>query len=769
MTFHAFRRSPTRHRVVALLTALVLLAPVVAHVDGAGAAEPEPAPDPDVVGELPEGHDLPEAFLDGEPVGDEEIDPEPADDDGRAGEGDDDEGPADGPAGTERQMAPMAAPAARYIGEGPWLTIRFISAGVAKPCRVGSEELAAMVFAPIFKESSAATSPSSVGSPMTLSRADEWTSGVRGTGNNLDANHGLYENRNPDTPYQRAYWHPGIGLWQYDSAGVGAPFTAAGRIDTAVVGLDVVRGMLNRYCASSATDDFGKRRSAWSPWLSACTTSVVADNLCEQEYRNMIGTTPVFANVRPVAGVSATGGMLERTCRVGGVSHTCWYVDPDRAEGTRSWQFNPSGGPDWRTRPTPLSHPFYVLERNGQEERHWIRADTGYAVDISARRLLGRNARPRSGTANAGSGLTWSRSSDLCDLTTGRGRCGQVPDPDPPMPDQGAVPAGVTRSQVSVKGSHYQPIALDLNGSGRSDIFWYGPGAAKDALWISNGTARFRSGPAQNVNGVYEPIVLDANGDGLDDLLWYTPGGVRQRLWLSRGDGTFTPQNYDVDARSIPIVLDRDGDGSDEVLWYGPGAAPDLWWEWKGGKYVATTTSVSGTYTPLVGDFDGNGVEDIFWYGPGAAKDSLWLFDRQGRRTIVPVNVNGVYEPVVGDFDGDGRDDIVWYAPGPGADSIWFMGPGARSYNSQRFTVNSRYRPLVVDLGRDGRVDLLWYDEIGGAETLWTRWAANRDRTSSSVPMPPKLEPVVGRWSNTARGAGILWYGGTVPSFLWWI
>ena len=60
---------------------------------------------------------------------------------------------------------------------------------------------------------------------MTLSRYDEW-SGTFGENNNQNANYGLYAFRNPSTPYQRAYWHPGVGIWQYDSAGLGAPFTA---------------------------------------------------------------------------------------------------------------------------------------------------------------------------------------------------------------------------------------------------------------------------------------------------------------------------------------------------------------------------------------------------------------------------------------------------------------------------------------------------------------------------------------------------------------
>ena len=65
---------------------------------------------------------------------------------------------------------------------------------------------------------------------MTLSRYDEWT-GTFGTRATPDANYGLYAFRNPNTAYQRAYWHPGIGIWQYDSAGLGAPLTTVEAMD----------------------------------------------------------------------------------------------------------------------------------------------------------------------------------------------------------------------------------------------------------------------------------------------------------------------------------------------------------------------------------------------------------------------------------------------------------------------------------------------------------------------------------------------------------
>jgi hypothetical protein len=59
---------------------------------------------------------------------------------------------------------------------------------------------------------------------------------------------------------------------------------------------------------------------------------------------------------------------------------------------------------------------------------------------------------------------------------------------------------------VSVSGD-YVPLVGDYNGDGKSDIFWYGPGAAQDALWSGTSTrGTFLDGVSVRVNGNYEPF-----------------------------------------------------------------------------------------------------------------------------------------------------------------------------------------------------------------------------------------------------------------------
>jgi hypothetical protein len=151
-----------------------------------------------------------------------------------------------------------------------------------------------------------------------------------------------------------------------------------------------------------------------------------------------------MAGIVAVAGITATGGAVQRSCRLPSspTPVVCWFIDPAAAQGNRFWvTLNPTGSPGPTVAPTPLSLPFYVLAQNGREERHWLGIDTGYPMDISASRALGGNARiiPNRPT----SGLTWVGASGLCDLTTNRGACTPAPSrdgrPSPADASEGAV------------------------------------------------------------------------------------------------------------------------------------------------------------------------------------------------------------------------------------------------------------------------------------------------------------------------------------------
>ncbi len=471
-------------------------------------------------------------------------------------------------------VGPNADPA-RYFGNGPWSAITSVANTATKCTGLDRYELQAMMVAPVFKESSGGTSASSAPAPMTLSRYDEW-SGTKAGDTNVNANYGLYAFRDPYTPYKRAFWHPGIGIWQYDSAGVGAPFTAAERMDTASVSTDVASGMRDAWCDPSAWINHGapytdaeRRAAAWAPWW-------YTDNggcpLCEQAYADMTPNASTrFSNITLVP-MAAAGGAVLHSCTLTGFAGTfpCWYIDPSRAEGASWWaSLTPLDGGSPTVQPTPIADPFYVIKRAGLEQRYWLRADTGYTVDLSGTRVLGKNARPK--TNQSGSGVSWSNGAGLCDLTANRGDCGP-----------GKPPTGVHSTAVESAGP-FQPVALDATGDGKGDIFWYAPGSGADYLWIGTGQGGFSSVRTPPVGAGYRLRVGDIDGNGKDDLVFYNPSTGVMSVWRSVGDGTFVPSSVGTTYRlgtSLQVMtLDHNGNSRSEILLYGPGSRPDAIWE----------------------------------------------------------------------------------------------------------------------------------------------------------------------------------------------
>jgi len=679
--------------------------------------------------------EFPPGFTDGHPVGSDE--PPPLD------------APLRSSAATASDgTVSTAATQQRYFGRQPFDAVKASVASTPRSCVVSNDGLTALVMAPIFKESSAATTASSAPSPMTLSRYDEWN-GVFADTSNQSANYGLYAFRDPYTPYHRAYWHPGIGIWQYDSAGVGAPFTAVERMDVGIVAADVAAGMAARYCAAAGQPEQARRYAAWSPWGNPCT-------LCEGFFQEMMTASPRFSNLQMVDGITSLGGTVQRTCALAGIEGTmpCWYVDPSvgTIQGYTGWAtYEPDGKGSPTVAPAPVSKPFYVLEVGATEERHWLRADTGYGIDISAVRQMGKNARPRS--AQPGSGLDWRETSGLCDLTTGRGACG-------PSPSDGLAVKSFTVTET------YQPIALDADGDGRGDIFWYRAGTAGDVLWHSTASAAFAS-KSFVVNGSYDHV-LAGDVDGLpgDELLWYSSTSGAAHLWLSNGDGTFTFRPFSVGAGRVPFLLDRDGDDRMEVFWYGPGSVPDAHWTWNGSWFDEESYVLTRSYRPFVGDFDGNGRDDVFWYGPGTRPDSVWYFAQAGGFTSVVHNIDADAQPEVGDLDGLGRADIVWYQPGSAPDEVWFGVPGG-AFDRRPISASLAYTPVVVDLDGIGGDELVWDAHGSGTDYEWS-WRTDRTFSSEKVKVPGTTVPIVGPFSGDG-GDGVLWYvPGLTPDNLWY-
>ncbi|MDV6012408.1 hypothetical protein F8178_07950 [Haloechinothrix sp. LS1_15] len=259
-----------------------------------------------------------------------------------------------------------------------------------RDCGLSRDRLAAMMLAVVWPETGA--TPDTAPSPMTLGR---W-----------DIQHGLHSFGDPTTA-RRAFWHPGVGMWQFDSAGSGAHMPVWARIDSWHAANEAARVMSARYCAAEGSER-ERRRAAWQPWVGCRDT----DDRCGDWYHEHYDAdSDTLHGISRDPSVTRHGGMQRRTCRwsFSPVEWDCWYIDPERAQGYAAWTI-----PDWG--PTPLARPFYghYVRATRQEYRHWIGEDSGYEAGLDVRRPLGTDARHS---------LTWEIRERLCDTSHERGAC----------------------------------------------------------------------------------------------------------------------------------------------------------------------------------------------------------------------------------------------------------------------------------------------------------------------------------------------------------
>ncbi len=269
---------------------------------------------------------------------------------------------------------PAPAAAGQSFGGDPLDDVLHWAAREAR-CGLTTNRLAALMLAPTFPETGAPTNAAP--SPMTLSRWDNQRT-LHSFGTVADQ--------------PRAFWHPGVGLWQFDSAGLGASLTAAQRIDTFVVAGRAAETIAARWCTNPTL------AYVWAPWYG-CGTRTCKDIFHAIYRRN----GDRLVNVGRVAEVHSRGGMQRRTCtgQAKAGEFTCWRVDPARAEGHAAFAAPGYG-------PAPISAPFYVYAANGREYRHWLKGDTGYKRSVWASRPLGSNAR---------TSLTWHRGAGIIDIS----------------------------------------------------------------------------------------------------------------------------------------------------------------------------------------------------------------------------------------------------------------------------------------------------------------------------------------------------------------
>jgi hypothetical protein len=270
-----------------------------------------------------------------------------------------------------------------------------------KDCGLTRDQLAAIMLTTSYHETFGSVYPLSSGSP------DAQTPSPMIFGRYDNFNDTLYAFGDRSTPYRNAFWNPGVGMWQFDSAGY-FDLTAAQAIHTGTAARQAATTITSRWCANaSAPNEVERVKAVWRNFWYACSGWSDAANPCLATYAAIYDGTSL-RNVARNPNVTRLGGMEERTCRYRGVDVTCHLVDPARAQGHTYWRL-----PDFGT--TPITAPFYSISLDGREHRVWLSVDSGYPVGISADKPIRADARNT---------LVWSAGASLCDLTEQRGDCG---------------------------------------------------------------------------------------------------------------------------------------------------------------------------------------------------------------------------------------------------------------------------------------------------------------------------------------------------------
>jgi hypothetical protein len=329
----------------------------------------------------------------------------------------------------------------RVQGDGP-ISSMWVAGTAKAACGLTPAQLTAMLIVPTSFESGT-KSPS----PMTLSRWDNvniWSLNVN-----------LFPFAATSGSYTGAFYSPGIGLWQFDSAG-GWNLTAASAIDTDTAAMQAATTISYRWCNAPSdrlSDPVKRRAYAWGAWYY-CST----DTRCEDAYNSILKGDKL--DIGTDTTIDHLGGVEKRICNVVGLGEnlTCFYIDPSRAQGSKSWTY----GTYDPTRPdylTPLPKPFYDIELNGNEYRIWLKDDTGFDIGITATKPV---------TSNARTSLVWAKVSNLCDLTAKRGDCAKPRVAQTPVGPKSENPFGYIDSatvanlnRVTVKGWAFDPDTVD--------------------------------------------------------------------------------------------------------------------------------------------------------------------------------------------------------------------------------------------------------------------------------------------------------------------
>ena len=305
------------------------------------------------------------------------------------------------------------------------------------------------------------------------------------------------------------------------------------------------------------------------------------------------------------------------------------------------------------------------------------------------------------------------------------------------------TPAGTSAITAADQFTYLPATAThDFNGDGISDILWrHTNGSMSTWQMAANGThTAFNFGTvatAWQIAGTTSLVAStgDVNGGGKSDIFWrHTNGSLS--LWEMNGGTSHTPLNLGVVATAWQIagVGDFDGDGHADILWRHTNGSVSIWKMAANGTHTALNFGVVPTAWQVagIGDVNGDGKADIVWRHTNG---SLLIWQMNGGTSHTVLNLGAVataWQIVgVGDVDGDGNADLFWRHTN-GSLSIWKMAANGSHTALNLGTVATAWQIVSIgDYNGDGRADILWRHTNGSA-SIW-KMNANGTHTALSL------------------------------------
>ncbi|MGR4875214.1 FG-GAP-like repeat-containing protein [Pseudoxanthomonas sp. LARHCG66] len=280
----------------------------------------------------------------------------------------------------------------------------------------------------------------------------------------------------------------------------------------------------------------------------------------------------------------------------------------------------------------------------------------------------------------------------------------------------------------------------DLDGDGRSDVFWRSSANGQNVVWKAGNRAD--SYYSETVSDQNWQIVGsgDFDGDGKWDIFWRHATNGQNIIW-SAGSG-----NSSRVVQAIPDVNwkivgigDFNGDGRSDLFWRHSTTGQNItWWSadpaaTANGTAVAVNWRVAG-----VGDFNNDGRDDLFWRNSITGENLIWPSGAIANSWVqVTIPDQGWRVAATGDYDGNGTTDVFWVHAATGQTAVWPSGAYAGSFSE--VTVQTSWQVATSgDYNGDGKADLFWHNPTSGATIIW--WAGRS-------PNSTLMEPVATVWS----------------------